>query len=114
MKVLSVLMNSKPHNKFGKLTKTYNLVGYKDGLHCLLSLRIHETENTVYAYLRADKYSASGRAGGGGYCKESAAVDAAFSNLGIKLDREISSVGLIADAMLAYANHCGYREAIVV
>lgn len=51
--------------------------------------------------------SGHGKAGGYGYCKRSAAVDAAICSAGITLNRSIAGVGsqAIEDALLAISRH---------
>ena len=51
-------------------------------------------------------------AGGGGYCKQSAAFEAALNDAGIRLSREVSGVGMeaVREAMIAIADAVGYRR----
>jgi hypothetical protein len=48
----------------------------------------------------------SGRAGGSGYDKDSAAVSNAAHAAGIRLNRSLGGTGLHAQALLAIAKHC--------
>lgn len=76
-------------------------------------LRLYWPGSTCYACLWAGDTSGSGRAGGGGYCKASAAADAAITNAGFDLSHSISGAGTnaIKEAVLAVAAALGYPEA---
>lgn len=54
--------------------------------------------------------SGKGRAGGGGYCKQSAAFEDAMRSAGIKCDQGIGGRGMsvVEDAMLALAKQQGF------
>lgn len=54
----------------------------------------------------------AGSAGGGGYCKESAAYHDAASKAGIKFDKDISGRGMsvVEDSMIAYGKFLGYEN----
>jgi hypothetical protein len=73
------------------------LVVNGDHIHEAVIARIYCTNNRSYACLwvngRSAWSSGSGFAGGGGYHKASAALQAAISNAGIHLDRSIDGVG---------------------
>lgn len=60
--------------------------------------------------------SGSGRAGGYGYCKSSAAVGDAIRNTGIKLSKSISGVGrsAIEDAITAICKAMGHNKIHIV
>lgn len=61
----------------------------------------------VFIFTEGKTVSASGRAGGGGYCKKSASFADALTALGIELSEDISGRGMAAveNAMLAIAVH---------
>jgi hypothetical protein len=54
--------------------------------------------------------SGKGKAGGGGYCKQSAAFEDAMNSAGIKCDSGISGRGMsvVEEAMIAFANQQGF------
>ncbi len=56
--------------------------------------------------------SASGQAGGGGYCKQSAAFADAMLQAGIKFDQDISGRGIdvVADGLIALGEFSGYKH----
>ncbi len=60
--------------------------------------------------------SGRGKAGGGGYCKQSAAFEDAMRNAGIKCDEGISGRGMSVaeDAMLALAKQQGFENLMIV
>lgn len=61
--------------------------------------------------------SGTGKAGGYGYCKRSAAVDEAIASAGVKLSQSIAGVGdmAIEEALKAIVRGCGYRgEPVIV
>ena len=68
------------------------------------SVQIYRKDNTHH---HGEAY-----AGGGGYCKQSAAFEAALNDAGIKLSREVSGVGMdaVREAMIAVADAVGYRR----
>jgi hypothetical protein len=60
--------------------------------------------------------SGTGQAGGGGYCKQSAAFESAMRNAGIKCDHDISGRGMSVaeDALLALGRQAGYEHVKLV
>ena len=82
--------------------------------------------HTVYAAIWCNERNAKtgeyvsacghGKAGGYGYCKQSAAADDAIRNAGIALSESISGVGqrAVEDAMRAIARAMGYRKLAIV
>lgn len=60
--------------------------------------------------------SGSGYAGGGGYCKSSAAFYDAMCSAGIRCDEEISGRGMetVADALLALGKQAGFEHVKLV
>lgn len=89
-------------------------------MNAVVTLRLYwPGSTTCYACIwthgaRTETYrNGSGKAGGYGYCKKSAAAGAAISNAGIHLSRDIDGRGeeSIRDAVLAIAAAIGYPEA---
>ncbi len=118
IEVLSVEAKHNAKNLGGEkeITDTLNLVAQtSEGLREVVTVRCYmgrsAKASVVYAsiWVRAGDYlfSGHGKAGGYGYCKRSAAVDAAIRSAGITLSRSIAGVGIqaIEDAMLAIARH---------
>ncbi len=64
----------------------------------------------------ANYSSGSGKAGGYGYCKHSAAIAAALRSAGVKLNKDISGVGesAVRDALAAIARALGFRQFVIV
>lgn len=60
--------------------------------------------------------SGRGKAGGGGYCKQSAAFEEAMNSAGIKCDHGISGRGMsvVEDAMIALAKQQGFEVVHIV
>jgi hypothetical protein len=60
--------------------------------------------------------SGSGSAGGGGYCKRSAAIGDAFTAAGFKLSQDVHGRGMsvIHEAMEAIGRACGFRRFLIV
>lgn len=60
--------------------------------------------------------SGTAKAGGGGYCKRSAAASGAFLSAGIELSECVSGRGesAIEEAMKALGTACGYKGVVVV
>lgn len=60
--------------------------------------------------------SGKGKAGGGGYCEQSAAFEDALNSAGIKCDAGISGRGMsvVEDALKALANQQGFNEIHIV
>lgn len=60
--------------------------------------------------------SGRGKAGGGGYCKQSAAFADAMRNAGIKCDHDISGRGMstVEDAMIALGKQQGFDTLHIV
>ena len=61
-------------------------------------------------------FSGYGVAGGYGYCKRSAAFDAAVRSAGVKLSENVAGVGeaAVREAMRAIARACGYPKTNIV
>ncbi len=84
-------------------------------------LRLYWTASTCYACLWVNgrekdiHTQGSGKAGGGGHCKASAAAAYAITNAGFSLSQDIDGRGTekIKDAVLAIAHVLGYSQARV-
>lgn len=92
----------------------------------VVSLRLYWPSSTCYACVWINSYlpgqeneyistQGSGKAGGGGYCKASAAAAAAIDNAGFKLSQDIDGRGTekIKDVVLAIAHALGFSGARV-
>jgi len=86
----------------------------------IAELRTYWPDTVCYAciWIHGDKFYANGsdRAGGGGYCKESAACGGAISNAGIDLEHNIHGVGqnAVVDGMEAIGRHIAGKEFLTV
>jgi hypothetical protein len=101
------------------LYREYALLDPADG-KAVVTLRLYWPGSVAYAcvwihggpgaYARG-----AGRAGGGGYCKASAAAGAALSDAGVTLAHDIDGRGMeaIAGAMRALGAHLGVSGAIL-
>ena len=86
------------------------------------TLRLYATRSysTIYAtiwFYDGDYYaSGSGKAGGGGYCRQSAAAAAAIRSAGIELDANIAGAGIgaVQNALRAIAQARGYAQVLIV
>ena len=75
-----------------------------------ITLRIYWPGTVAYAclWISGGVYArGAGKAGGGGYCKESAAVADALRDAGVKMSEDISGrgTGMVEDALMALAKH---------
>lgn len=75
-----------------------------------ITLRIYWPGTVAYAclWISHGAYArGAGKAGGGGYCKESAAVADALRDAGVKMSADIAGrgVGMVEDALIALAKH---------
>jgi hypothetical protein len=82
------------------LYREYALLDLDDG-RAVVTLRLYWPASTAYACVWVHggekRYArGAGRAGGGGYCKASAAAGAALADAGIKLQHDIDGRGLEA------------------
>lgn len=61
-------------------------------------------------------FNGSGKAGGGGYCKESAAIDSAFRSAGVKFDIDMHGSGLpvVREFLADLARALGLTDFIIV
>lgn len=105
-----------------ELVKSYNVI--TDTLQEIIMARCYmgrsASTSTVYAsiwiYSGGTHTSGKGKAAGGGYHKESAAIAAAIESAGISLDTDISGVGdgAICDALEAIARALGFSNVLIV
>ena len=105
-----------------ELIKTFNVV--TDELKEIITVRCYmgrsANASTVYAsvWINTSEVhtSGKGKAAGGGYHKESAAVAEAIKSAGITLDTDISGVGdgAICDALEAIARALGFSNVLIV
>ena len=80
-------------------------------------VRLYQPANNVYCVVRAGRHhQGSGRAGGGGYHKASAALGYAISNAGIALSEHIDGVGdgAMDRALLAIAAALGVNKPYLI
>lgn len=86
-------------------------------MRAVVTLRLYWPRETCYACIWVNgngvHTSGSGKAGGGGYCKESAAAAYAIRNAGFRLNMDIDGrgTGRVRDAVLAIAHSLGFSEA---
>lgn len=91
-----------------QLYRAYKILDPKDG-SCIVDARVYFPGSVAYAcvWIHDDKIhaSGSGKAGGYGYDKESAAVAEALENAGVTLSENIAGVGqhALRDALEATA-----------
>lgn len=93
---------------------------YRPGeANAVVTLRLYWPGTVCYACLWVNAEpvhtQGSGTAGGGGYCKASAAAGHAISNAGFTLDKDINGVGIdaIREALKAIAVEIGHPEALL-
>lgn len=85
----------------------------------IVELRLYGTDNTWYAAIwvhgKEIHTSGTGKAGGYGYHKPSAAAEEAILNAGFKLSERIAGAGdsAIESAIKAIAESVGYPEALI-
>lgn len=92
----------------------YALIDLSDGA-AVVTLRIYWPGTVAYACVWINRGGmgiharGAGKAGGGGYCKESAAAHAALADAGVTLAEPIDGrgVGAIEGALAALARHMG-------
>lgn len=86
-------------------------------MRAIVTLRIYWPASVCYAalWVNGDEVhtSGTGSAGGGGYCKASAAASEAIESAGFTLSKNIHGVGTsaIREAVLALAEAAGYPDA---
>lgn len=96
------------------LDKQWSLIDLRTGAE-MATVRTYYPGQTCYAlvWLRGlgEHGMGYGSAGGGGYCKRSAAVSEAFGRAGLSLSEAVSGVGetAIEEALRAFARHRGLK-----
>ena len=100
------------------------IVNTDDGLKNIITVRCYmgrsASASTVYASIWVHstnhQTSGTGKAGGYGYHKASAAISEAIRSAGIELDEDISGVGdrAIEDALEAIAQALGFDDCLIV
>ena len=107
---------SKFHDRETGFYREYRVLDL-DTLTVPVSARLFWPASNVYCVVRAGPHhQGSGRAGGGGYHKASAALSYAISNAGIDLSEHIDGVGdgAMDKAMLAIAAALGVKHAYLI
>lgn len=114
-------INSSHRKENHGLHKAYAAVVPSNGrARKVVDLRIYWPRDTAYAclWMGNDTFhsAGSGKAGGYGYCKESAAAAEAMSKAGVKLSKYIAGAGTdaVETAVLAIATALGYPDAMLV
>ena len=124
--------NVRNNDKKETITR-WNLIAFKDGkfielvtarwymgrsssssvVHCTVWFHSQVCE---FAKGEWSDASGSGHAGGGGYCKQSAAFEDAMRNAGIKCDAGISGRGMsvVEDALKALGKQAGFEHVKLV
>ena len=100
------------------------IVNTDDGLKNIITVRCYmgrsASSSVVYAPVWVHSYdyciSGTGKAGGYGYHKQSAAIAGAIRSAGIELDKDISGVGdsAIEEALEAIASALGFGDCLIV
>lgn len=100
------------------LYREYALIDSDTG-RPVVTLRIYWPGSVAYAcvwiYSAKGNSRGGGRAGGGGYCKASAAAGAALADAGIRLEHDIAGLGLeaIRGALEALAVHLNIARPLI-
>lgn len=111
-------IKGKAHRKENRgLNAEYSIIAFVDGKFISpITLRTYwvgGAKHYACLWINASPIhcTGSGSAGGGGYCKESAASYEAITKAGIKLSEPISGRGMhaVQDALKAIAIHLGYE-----
>ena len=129
MKIISIVPQDNGKNFDSKETiATRQLIAFKDGeFKVLVTARWYmgrsSSASTVYCSVWITGHAlpeftdwtgcaGNGSAGGGGYCKQSAAFYEAISKAGIKVDTEISGRGMsvVDDFLEALALNAGFEH----
>ena len=100
------------------------IVNSEDGLKNIITARCcmgrSANASTVYASIwvhgKDHQTSGTGKAGGYGYHKQSAAISEAIKSAGITLDKDISGMGdsAIEEALEAIAQALGFDDCLIV
>ncbi len=117
--------NAKNYGRDKETVSTYRVVvRTKTGPVCPVDCRVYmgrsSSASMVYAsiwvYSDTVNVSGTGSAGGGGYHKESAAIDEAIKSAGIKLSKSIHGAGesAIREALTAITRALGYRGKLII
>lgn len=121
--------NIETARSYGSEKETHNIMhviaATRDGMRQIITCRFYSGRSrgssvhycSVWFTGKASRYgSGTGKAGGWGYHKDSAALDAALRAAGVELGYSISGVGdsAMRDALRALAAALGYRKAIIV
>ena len=117
--------NGKNYGCKKELIKTYNVVSNTSkGLKEIITVRCYmgrsANASVVYAslWITAPDYygSGTGKAGGYGYHKSSAAIGDAIKSAGVELSKDISGVGegAIHEALKAIAEALGFSNVLIV
>ena len=111
--------NVASYRKENALSREIAAIDPKTG-RAVVTLRTYYPNQTAYAcvWVHAGDIHArgAGKAGGGGYCKESAAADSALAAAGVTLSESVSGRGLraVEEAVLAAARAAtGKRKFLV-
>ena len=119
--------NARGHIDSKEHVASYTVVAFQNGkfhfpvrVHCYMGRSNHAS--TVYANIWIGgghgKHSSSGygTAGGGGYCKISAAVDEAVRSAGVVLEQRFNAAGTwpMKEALKAIAWKMGFRKITIV
>lgn len=108
-----------------ELVRTFNVVALhrEDGMKEIITVRCwmgrSRSSSVVYATIwtfGGPWVSGHGKAGGGGYCKTSAAIGEAIESAGIELDQDIHGRGesSVREALRAIAHAMGYDGILIV
>jgi hypothetical protein len=100
--------NVSSYRKENALSREIAAIDPKTG-RAVVTLRTYYPNQVAYAcvwiQVGDDQARGAGKAGGGGYCKESAAADSALAAAGVTLSQSVDGRGLraVEDAVLAVA-----------
>lgn len=123
--IVSTQSNAVNYGNKKELVNSWNvIVNSEDGLKNIITARCYmgrsASASTVYAsiWVHSDNYhtSGTGKAGGYGYHKQSAAIAEAIRSAGIELDKDIAGAGesAIDDALKAIAAALGFDNCLIV
>mgnify|MGYP003681479988 CR=1 FL=1 len=97
---------------------TTNNLGRSNGSICIFRFYWGSSVCHCTAWFHGKKHHGSGygSAGGGGYCKESAAMNEAIENAGIKLDKHFGGMGDIAmrEAVIAIGKKLSGKRKLIL
>ena len=123
--IVSTQSNAVNYDNKKELVNSWNVVvNSDDGLKNIITVRCYmgrsASASTIYASLwvcdAEHRTSGTGKAGGYGYHKESAAIAEAIRSAGIELDKDIAGAGesAIEQALGAIAYALGYYVSFLV